>query len=280
MFGKRKEKVRPLKEKDRVITLKSRGRGNLQITPLVVIFALLTVFCVGYCLAVMFFMAYGTKFFLIWGVLGVFFGILTKLFSSRSFMEKLSKKVKVVFSVLAILALLLFLSVEGMIFLRYSNTALNRADYVIVLGAQWKKSGPSYILQLRLDKTLEYLKDSPDTKIIVSGGQGSNEPISEAEGMKNYLVEKGIEPDRIILENKSTSTYENLLFSSEFLDKSHDRVVIVTNNYHVFRAEKLAQKMGFENVEGLAARSHLGLLPNNLLREFLAILKDFWVGNI
>ena len=57
-------------------------------------------------------------------------------------------------------------------------------------------------------------------------------------------------------------------------------MVLVTNNYHVFRAEKIAKKMGYEKVEGLAARSHFGMLPNNLLREFLAILKDFWVGNI
>ena len=280
MFGKRREKVRPLKEKDRVITLKARGRGNLQITPLVVISFILAVFCLCYCAAVFFMMGYGTKFFLVWGVLGVFFGIVTCFLANRAFMEKLSKKVKVLCVVLTIIALCIFGIVEGMIFRKYDSTALNRADYIVILGAQWKSSGPSYILQLRLDKALEYLNDSPETKIIVSGGQGSNEPISEAEGMKEYLVNKGIDPERIILEDKSTSTVENLEFSSKYLDKKQDRVVLVTNNYHVFRAEKIAKKMGYEKVEGLAARSHLGMLPNNLLREFLAILKDFWVGNI
>lgn len=280
MLFRRKEKVRPLKEKDRVITLKARGRGNLQITPWAVISAILTVFSIVYCIAIFCSRAYGSKFFLLWGVMGVFFGILTMLLANRAFMEKVPRKLKIVCSVMAILAVMLFLFVQGMIFRKFDNKALNRADYVIILGAQWKQTGPSAILMYRLDKTLEYLKDSPDTKIIVSGGQGSNEPISEAEGMKRYLVERGIDPDRIILEDKSTSTFENLQFSSEYLDKAQDRVVLVTNNYHVYRAEKIAKKMGFQKVEGLAAKSHWGLLPNNLLREFFAILKDFWVGNI
>ena len=81
--------------------------------------------------------------------------------------------------------------IEGMIVSQFHATAQEGADYVIILGAQWKTSGPSYVLQKRLDKAIEYLNANPETKVIVSGGQGYNEPISEAEGMQGYLKPPG-----------------------------------------------------------------------------------------
>ena len=84
--------------------------------------------------------------------------------------------------------MLLLLILEGMIFGQFGAKAEAGADYVIILGAQWKTTGPSYVLQKRLDKAIEYLNANPETKVIVSGGQGYNEPVSEAEGMKGYLA--------------------------------------------------------------------------------------------
>ena len=115
--------------------------------------------------------------------------------------------------------------------------------------------------------------------VIVTGGQGSNEHITEAEGMYGYLVEAGIGAERILQEDQATNTVENLVFSSAFLDKETDKVVLVTNNFHMFRALSLARGQGYENVEGLAAGSYPGMLPNNLLREFFGVGKDFLVGN-
>ena len=98
--------------------------------------------------------------------------------------------------------------------------------------------------------------------------------------MEQYLIDAGIAPERITKEDRSTNTFENLRFSGELLDRKNSRVVIVTNNFHVFRAMKIAEKQGYANVEGMAAGSVLWMNPNNLLREFLGVIKDFLVGNL
>ena len=135
-------------------------------------------------------------------------------------------------------------------------------------------------MQKRLDKALEYLAENPDTVVIVSGGQGSNEVISEAEGMKKYLVEAGIQPDRILMEDQSVNTSENLKFSKELLDSVDSTVVVVTNDFHVFRSVRIARKNGYHAVEGLSAGSYPLMLPNNLVREFFGVLKDFFMKNM
>ena len=101
----------------------------------------------------------------------------------------------------------------------------------------------------------------------------------EAEAMKNYLVGKGIPEDQILLEDKSTTTVENLKFSSRFLNRREDSVGIVTNNFHMFRSLKLARKNGYRNCEGIAAGSTPLYLPNNILRECLGIVKEVVCGN-
>ena len=89
-------------------------------------------------------------------------------------------------------------------------------DYLIVLGAQVYKNGPSPVLKFRLDKAYEYLSANPETRCIVTGGQGSNEPFTEASCMADYLVKRGIDSGRIILEDKSTTTAQNLTNSNEY----------------------------------------------------------------
>ena len=151
---------------------------------------------------------------------------------------------------------------------------------MIILGAQWKTSGPSYVLQKRLDKAIEYLNANPETKVIVSGGQGYNEPISEAEGMQGYLETAGIDPERILVEDASTNTTQNLIFSGELLDKSEDSVVVITNNFHMFRALAIARKQGYAHVEGLSAGTYPVTVPNNLLREAFGVVKDFMANHL
>ena len=182
--------------------------------------------------------------------------------------------------VLVLIGLTCFLIVEGFIISGFNESGEKNLDYIVVLGAQLKNSGPSRVLRMRLDKAYDYLVENPDTIVIVSGGQGSNEPDTEAEGMKTYLVSKGIEHERIIKEDRSTSTVENVTYSRSFLDASNDKVGIVTSNFHVFRAIKLAKKAGYQNVCGIAAPSYPFLQPNNMLREFVGIVKDFVFGNM
>lgn len=282
-MGKRKstkENLIPFEKSKRVILLDRRGpEGKGRIIGAFVL-AGLAVLCALYFLAIFLFMGYGSKFFLIWAVMAAGFGAWSFVLFCPLLLQKLPRWFKRTFMICVIVGLVLFAFVEGLVFSQVNAKAENGADYVIVLGAQWKSSGPSYMLQKRLDKAVEYLNANPDTIVIVSGGQGANEPISEAEGMAGYLEDAGIAPERIIQEAASTSTDENLEFSSAFLDKENATVVLVTNNYHVFRAKKLAEKQGYTHVEGLAADSHLGMLPNNVLREFLAVIKDFLAGNI
>lgn len=282
-MGKRKytqDNLIPYEKIRKVIRLDRHGRARNGRIIGAWVTAGLAALCVLYLLAIYFFMGYGSKFFLIWGVLAVGFGMWSFVLFRQELLQKLPVWLKKTFMVCVAVVLLLFVVVEGMVLSQVGARAADGADYVIVLGAQWKTSGPSYMLKKRLDAAVEYLEANPDTIVIVSGGQGANELISEAAGMAGYLEEAGIEPERIIQEDASTSTDENLEFSSVYLNKETDDVVLVTNNYHVFRALKLAEKKGYANVEGLAADSHMGMLPNNVLREFFAVIKDFLVGNI
>lgn len=153
-------------------------------------------------------------------------------------------------------------------------------DYLIVLGAQVKPDGPSVVLRYRLDAAAEYLRDNPETKCIVTGGQGANEPTTEAEGMRDYLAAAGIDEGRIILEPRAENTQQNIAFSRELMDSPDASVGIVTNNFHVFRGVALAKKQGLANAVGIAAPSDPFYLPNNVLREYFGITKDFLTGNM
>ena len=143
-----------------------------------------------------------------------------------------------------------------------------------------REDGPSVVLRYRLDTAISYLNENPNTICIVSGGQGFNEPFSEAEGMADYLIENGIEKSRILLEDESTNTLENIRNSKALMESSYNGVGIVTNNFHVFRAVQLAKAQGLENVCGIAADSSKIYLPNNVLRECCGILKDWLLNNI
>ena len=240
-------------------------------------FVILGIVCIIYCLCILF-AGYGTKFFLVWGVFGVL-SILWGKYGKR-FLTHMPPVLKKIFACLVLTGIVLFVIVEGMIISGFFAGGSKNLDYILVLGAQLKESGPSYVLQLRLDEAYGYLIENEDTKVIVSGGQGSNEPDTEAQGMYDYLIGKGIAPERILLEGLSKNTNENIRFSSALIDPKTDSVGIVTSNFHVFRALHLAKASGYEKVCGIAAGSHPGFLPNNMLREFFGIVKDFLAGNM
>lgn len=244
------------------------------------LFIVFGIIFIGYFLCIQFFAGHGTNFYMIWLLAGVLFilaGICMRkgivLFHIPVFIKR---------TLLLGIAFLgiLFVIAEGFIISGFTAKGEKGLDYIIVLGAQIKANGPSKVLKLRLDKAYDYLVENPDTQVIVSGGQGSNEPVSEAEGMYDYLVSKGIAAERIIKEDESKNTYQNLKFSGEYLDKERDSVGIVTNNFHVFRAMQLAKKGGYEHVSGIAAEAELSMQANNMLREFLGVMKDWLFGNM
>lgn len=280
MFGKKKEHLIPLTMSERVIRLEERGHRQERVSIAAICFSVLAVLCAAYCLIIALFMGYGSYFFLIWGILAVVFTVISIILFHRSFVKGLPRLFKSFVVVCFLLGLILFATIEGMIYSRFHATAAPGADYMIILGALWKPTGPSYVLQKRLDTAIDYLEKNPDTVVIVSGGQGSNEHISEAQGMYDYLVQAGISKERIIKEDKSKNTYENLSFSGELLEKESKRVVLVTSNFHVFRVEKIAEKQDYANIEALAAASYPAMIPNNMMREFFGVLKDWWIGNM
>lgn len=226
--------------------------------------------CIFYFFILVIFVGLSTKFNLVWLFAGICLLLSGVLLVKNK--VKLSKGTKKAVGVVLAVGMILFLNIEGLIVSGFFESGEKNLDYVIVLGAQMKAGGPSSTLKSRLDKAIDYLEENPKTKVIVSGGQGSDEPISEAEGMKNYLVQNGIAEDRILMEDNSVNTNQNLKFSSEYINIEEDTVGIVTSNFHIYRSVKLAEKQGYENVCGIAAKSHKFLLPANMLREFICIV--------
>ena len=277
MKNKRNSLV-PFEKSRRVIYLENRGRKRGRFSVGSVIFGIVGALCIFYCIAIGF-SGFGTKFFLIWGAGGAACILIGAALAQKEWIASLPMWLKGAVTGLFCMGVLFFCAVEGLILSQYDAQARPGADYCIVLGAQWKTDGPSEVLRRRLDKAIEYLNANPETVAIVSGGQGSNEIISEAAGMRQYLLSAGIADERIRVEDQSTNTCENLAFSGAFVDKANSNVVVVTNDFHVFRAVKIARKQGYQ-AEGLAADSVLWMAPNNLLREFLGVLKDYAVGNM
>ena len=245
----------------------------------VVLFLVGIAFLISF-LCVAFFVGHGTNFYFIWLILAVVVMTFAILLKRGFFISHFPLWIRRTFVILLCMGVMIFGIVEGFIISGFSMKGQPGADYVIVLGAQMKADGPSKALQYRLDEAIRYLNENPSSKVIVSGGQGSDEHISEAQGMYEYLVEKGIEKDRIIKEDKSVNTTQNLAFSAEYLDRERDSVAVVTNNFHVFRAVKIAEKAGYQNVCGIAAKGEPFLQINNMMREFFGVMKDFLFGNM
>ncbi len=204
------------------------------------------------------------------------FGCFVLMFvSDRHFKGKwkIPRKLIVVFWSLVGTGCLIFAVLLGVILHGQSVGPEKDADYIVVLGAGLRGERPSLVLQYRINAAAEYLQENPETTAIVSGGQGPDEWISEAEAMRRGLEAKGISGDRIILEDASTSTEENLTYSKKLMEDDVS-VVIVTNKFHVYRALHIAGECGYGDVSGLGADNVSWLNPTNYLRECLAVVKD------
>ena len=153
-------------------------------------------------------------------------------------------------------------------------------DYVVVLGAHVKGEVPSKALELRLKAALKYARENESTILVLSGGQGFGEDITEAKCMENYLLAHGISRERLVLEEKSTSTNENLKFSDALTGCSRKNTGILSNDFHVYRAVKMAEKMGFQHPYGIAAASDPIMQVHYVVREVAALIKAKLRGNI
>lgn len=172
--------------------------------------------------------------------------------------------------------LLFFIIIEGCIILGsvYNYHADVRPDYILVLGSAIKEDGsPTLALESRLKWSIDFAKQHPDAYIVVSGGQGKTEPMPEAHAMAKYLIDRGISSERIIIEDRSTSTMENFKFTKEIIG-DRKKIAFITNDFHVFRSTMLARRNGFE-AYGYGTATPGIVLVNCYLREFFALVKSF-----
>lgn len=172
-------------------------------------------------------------------------------------------------------ALLVFVAVSG-----YANRATGEEQVVIVLGAGLRGERPNLVLRYRLNAAHEYAQQHPGTIIVVSGGQGHDEVIAEGEAMRNYLLERGMDPARILAETASTSTEENFAFSRALLEQQGidptAPIAYVSNDFHCYRAGKYAQAAGFSDARAIPTATPLASVAPCYLREVLAVLY-YWV---
>lgn len=189
-------------------------------------------------------------------------------------LPRLNKTWRIVLAVLLVVGAAVFAVFEAPVISNAKTDSEPRADYLIVLGAGVNGSSPSLSMVNRLEAALAYLEAYPEAVVIVSGGQGPGEDITEAVAMHDWLVAHGFSEARIVQEDQSTSTRENLENSFAII---HDRggdpadgVAIVSSEYHLYRAKQMARALGAKPL-GVAAETTLPTMRvNYFIREAFA----------
>lgn len=157
-----------------------------------------------------------------------------------------------------------------------STTNATNQKTVIILGCAVVGEQPSWMLSHRINSAFKYLEEHPDSVAVLSGGQGNNEDISEAQCMFNVLTEKGIDPDRLYLEDKSTNTFENISFSKKIIDDNNlsTDAAIASSSFHLKRATLIAEKQGLNPARISAHTSHF-LRVTYYVRDTFGVIKEF-----
>lgn len=201
---------------------------------------------------------------------------LLEIKQKENLLSRLSSWLRRTIIIITLLCSSLFIIVEGVLIYQSYQSNTKSSDYVIVLGAKVNGTSPSRSLKYRLEATIEYYRLHPTATIIVSGGQGAGEEVSEASVMKTYLIEHGIAENKIIEESKSTSTYENLIFSKDIIDTVTNNtytVTIVTNGFHTYRALYIANSLGLQ-ASTYSAKEDGYSTTHYYIREFFGLLKE------
>ena len=181
-----------------------------------------------------------------------------------------------IFTVVLIVGLLVVGITEGIIIHASFGSPKESVDYIVVLGAKVNPNGPSVSLWDRIHGAGKYLREHPHVTAILSGGQGSDEPMTEAECMYRELVKLGIEPERLWIEDRATSTWENINFTLDLIEQNTGtrpaRLGVLSSEYHLFRASLFAKKCGVDEFVGIPARtSRLSQMINHFMREVAGV---------
>lgn len=187
-----------------------------------------------------------------------------------------------IFTVLLIIGLLVVGITEAIIIHASFGDPEEEVEYMVVLGAKVNPDGPSVSLWDRICGAYTYMEEHPNVIAIVSGGQGTDEPITEAECMYRELVELGIDPKRIWREEEATSTWENLQFSLDLIEAETgvrpEKLGVLSSEYHLFRASLLTEKCGVEFVGIPARTSRLSQAINHFMREVAGVWHYLLLG--
>lgn len=181
------------------------------------------------------------------------------------------KWIGIMYSCILAVFLVSFCLIESRVISYMTSEPQPGLDYVITLGAAVRDGKPTSPLMFRIEKTAEYLEENPSAKVIASGGKGPVESMSEAECIREHLLKLGIDDSRILLEDRSSDTQENLSFSFRMIPEGA-AVGIVSNSYHLYRACRIAEKNGYE-VSAIPAVTLLPLGIHYTVREYFAIVE-------
>ncbi|MBQ6701375.1 MAG: YdcF family protein [Clostridia bacterium] len=161
-----------------------------------------------------------------------------------------------------------------------ANVPYEGETTVVVLGCRVREDGASKMLKTRLDAAYTFLSEHPEANCVLSGGKGNDEPISEAQYMYDWLTEKGIDKERLYIEDRSTSTEENLKFTRELIQKNNlcEKITLITNEFHQYRAYRFAVESGFSDIYSYSAKTPLTLLPTYYVREVCGVAHMIFIG--
>ena len=178
--------------------------------------------------------------------------------------------------ILVCVGLLYFCAVEVPIIKNARTDKEPERPYLVVLGAAVYGDRPSLTLVRRLEGALDYLQQYPDSVAIVSGGMGPGETVTEAQAMSDWLIAHGVPPERVLLEDRATSTQENLSYSFEIIrqrgDDPNGNVAIVSSAYHLYRAKLMAERLGCSGAAGVAAPwGYFFVMLNYFIREAFGV---------
>lgn len=267
----------------------------------------LGVLCVAYFIVIVVYAGIGTSFAFIWLFFAalLLFLVYGRWYYSRN-MDRIPRWVPVSVVTTCVAGVVALAVLCVLVFLGAASSDKKNLDYVIVLGARVKEHTVSYSLKKRLDKAIEYAEENPDTILVLSGGRGPGEDVSEAEVMRQYLEYNGVRPEQLLIEDRSVSTVENIAYSKVVIEEHRNRdkkelvpltrrttsvpyaiapdkpleIGVLTSNFHIYRARLTAEKWGIENVYGISADSDPVLFIHLCVRECASIVKDRLMGNM
>ena len=241
-----------------------------------ILFLLLGIVSFLYYIVCMAFAGFDLSFVWIWPLLGVFcfirYRMLTRKLKGET-MWQAPKWLVNIYRICLAVGITAFVLVESQVVLSMNTKPQENLDYVIVLGAGIRGTTPTRPLRLRIQTAYDYMMNNHDTILIASGGQGSDEQISEAACIRNTLVEMGLDESRILIEDKSRDTIENIRNSYELIPDKGSEVGIVTNGFHIWRSVTIAQSEGYDHVSGVPAKTLMPVGIHYVVREFFGYLK-------